>query len=161
MNLDRFTLKAQEALQKTAQAARADGHPEVTPEHLALALLEQEEGVVPALLERVGVRRASLSRTISRELAKLPTRPGRRAEPRFSPALVKLVDLAEKIAGEFKDDYVASEHLFLALVRDGKSKAAKALLARGLSEASLLAALKDVRGSAASPTRTPRRSTRR
>ena len=60
---------------------------------------------------------------------------------------MKLIDLAEKIAGEFKDDYIASEHLFLALLRDGKSKAAKALLARGLSEASLLAALKDVRGS--------------
>src|SRR5476649_1515508 len=147
MNTERFTHKAQEALQKTAQSARAEGHPEVTPEHLAEALLAQEEGVVPALLERVGVAPGLALQDIAKELAKLSKVQGEGADPRFSPALVKLIDLAEKIAGEFKDDYVASEHLFLALLRDGKSKAAKALLARGLSEASLLAALKDVRGS--------------
>jgi ATP-dependent Clp protease ATP-binding subunit ClpB len=147
MNPERFTHKAQEALQKTAQAARTEGHPEVTPEHLAEALLTQEEGVVPALLERVGVAPGLALQDIARELATLSKVQGEGSEPRFSPALVKLIDLAEKIAGEFKDDYVASEHLFLALLRDGKSKAAKALLARGLSEASLLAALKDVRGS--------------
>jgi ATP-dependent Clp protease ATP-binding subunit ClpB len=147
MNVERFTHKAQDALQKTAQAARAKGHPEVTPEHLTEALLTQEEGVVPALLERVGVAPGLALKDVQKELAKLPTVHGEGAEPRFSPALVKLVDLAEKIAGEFKDDYIASEHVFLALLRDGKSKAARALLARGLSEASLLAALKDVRGS--------------
>src|SRR5450756_518798 len=147
MNLERFTHKAQDALQKTAKAARTEGHPEVTPEHLAEALLTQEEGVVPALLERVGVAPGLALKDVQKELAKLSTVHGEGAEPRFSPALVKLIDLAEKIAGEFKDDYIASEHLFLALLRDGRSKAAMALLARGLSEASLLAALKDVRGS--------------
>jgi len=147
MNIERFTHKAQEALQKTAQAARAEGHPEATPEHLAQALLLQDEGVVPALLERVGVAPGLALQDVQKELAKLPRVQGEGAEPRFSPALVKLTDLAEKIAGEFKDDYIASEHLFLALLRDGKSRAAKALSARGLSEASLLAALKDVRGS--------------
>jgi ATP-dependent Clp protease ATP-binding subunit ClpB len=146
MNIERFTHKAQEALQKTAQAARAEGHPEATPEHLTQALLLQDEGVVPALLERVGVAPGLAREDVEQELAKLPKVQGEGAEPRFSPALVKLIDLAEKIAGEFKDDYIASEHLFLALLRDGKSRAAKILLARGLSEASLLAALKDVRG---------------
>ena len=147
MNVERFTHKAQEALQKTAQAARAEGHPEATPEHLTHALLLQDEGVVPALLERVGVAPGLAREDVEKELAKLPKVQGEGVEPRFSPALVKLIDLAEKIAGEFKDDYIASEHLFLALLRDGKSRAAKALLARGLSETSLLAALKDVRGS--------------
>ena len=146
MNIERFTHKAQEALQRTAQAARAEGHPEATPEHLTQALLLQDEGVVPALLERVGVAPGLVRQDVGKELAKLPNVQGEGAEPRFSPALVKLIDLAEKIAGEFKDDYIASEHLFLALLRDGKSRAAKVLLARGLSEASLLAALKDVRG---------------
>src|ERR1039457_1072288 len=146
MNIERFTHKAQEALQKTAQAARAEGHPEATPEHLTQALLLQGEGVVPALLERVGVAPGLAREDVEKELAKLPKVQGEGAEPRFSPALVKLIDLAEKIAGEFKHNYIASEHLFLALLRDGKSRAAKILLARGLSEASLLAALKDVRG---------------
>ncbi|HSB63434.1 MAG TPA: ATP-dependent chaperone ClpB [Thermoanaerobaculia bacterium] len=146
MNIERFTHKAQEALQKTAQAARTEGHPEATPEHLTQALLLQDEGVVPALLERVGVAPGLALQDVEKELAKLPKVQGEGVEPRFSPALVKLTDLAEKIAGEFKDDYIASEHLFLALLRDGKSQAAKALLSRGLSEASLLAALKEVRG---------------
>ena len=147
MNIERFTHKAQEALQRTAQAARAEGHPESTPEHLTQALLLQDEGVVPALLERVGVAPGLVLHDVEKELAKLPKVQGEGVEPRFSPTLVKLIDLAEKIAGEFKDDYIASEHLFLALLRDGKSRAAKVLLARGLTEASLLAALKDVRGS--------------
>jgi ATP-dependent Clp protease ATP-binding subunit ClpB len=147
MNIERFTHKAQEALQRTAQAARAEGHPEATPEHLTQALLLQDEGVVPALLERVGVAPGLVLHDVEKELAKLPKVQGEGVEPRFSPTLVKLIDLAEKIAGEFKDDYIASEHLFLALLRDGKSRAAKVLLARGLTEASLLAALKDVRGS--------------
>src|SRR5512141_1412314 len=146
MNIERFTHKAQAALQRTAQAARTEGHPEATPEHLTQALLLQDEGVVPALLERVGVAPGLALQDVEKELARLPKVQGEGAEPRFSPALVKLTDLAEKIAGEFKDDYIASEHLFLALLRDGKSLAAKALLARGLSEASLLAALKEVRG---------------
>src|ERR1017187_5359897 len=126
MNIERFTHKAQEALQKTAQAARAEGHPEATPEHLTQALLLQDEGVVPALLERVGVAPGLAREDVEKELAKLPKVQGEGAEPRFSPALVKLIDLAEKIAGEFKDDYIASEHLFLALLRDGRSKAAQA-----------------------------------
>ena len=119
MNLDRFTHKAQEVLQKTAQSARTGGHPEVTPEHLADALLQQEGGVVPALLERVGVAPGQAAQEVEKLLAKLPHVAGENAEPRFSPALVKLLDLAEKTASDFKDDYVASEHLFLALLKDG------------------------------------------
>jgi ATP-dependent Clp protease ATP-binding subunit ClpB len=147
MNLDRFTHKAQEALQRTAQAAREEGHPEATPEHLALALIEQEGGVVPALLDRVGVAPGQAAREIEKILSKLPRVSGEGAEPRFSPELLKILDLAEKTSASFKDDYVASEHLFLALLSHGRSVAAKALLALGLSEASVLAALKEVRGS--------------
>ncbi|MGZ6987860.1 MAG: Clp protease N-terminal domain-containing protein, partial [Thermoanaerobaculia bacterium] len=94
MDSERFTHKAQEALQKAAQAARAEGHPEVTPEHLAEALLTQEEGVVPALLERVGVAPGLAREDVTKELAKLSKVQGEGAEPRFSPALVKLIDLA-------------------------------------------------------------------
>src|SRR3974377_1070497 len=136
MNPDRFTHKAQEVLQAGAQAARSEGHPEVAPEHLAAALLEQEGGVVPALLQRVGVAPGQAAQEIAKILGKLPHVAGETPEPRFSPSLVKLLDLAEKKAASFKDDYVASEHLFLALLADGKSAAAKALFALGLSETS-------------------------
>ncbi len=148
MNLDRFTLKAQEALHQAAQHGREQGHPEITPEHLFLALVTQEGGTVPAVLERIGVAPAALAADLEAELQKLPHVSGEGHEPRFSPPLVRLLDLSEKIAREFRDDYVAAEHLLLAVVRDGKSKSAKALTRNGLSEASLLAALKEVRGSA-------------
>ena len=147
MNLDRFTLKAQEALQQAAQRGREQGHPEITPEHLSLALVAQEGGTVPAVLDRIGVAPAALAADLEAELKKLPRVSGEGHEPRFSPPLVRLLDLSEKIAREFHDDYVAAEHLLLAVVRDGKSKTATALARNGLSEASLLAALKEVRGS--------------
>ena len=148
MNLDRFTLKAQEAIQRTAQLGREEGHPELTPEHLALSLVSQDGGTVPALLDRIGVPVPALAADLEAALKKLPRVTGEEHEPRLSPPLVRLVDLAEKIAREFRDDYVAAEHLFLALVRDGKSPAAKLFARHGLSEVSLLSALKEVRGSA-------------
>ncbi len=148
MNLDRFTLKAQEAVQEAARRGREEGHPEITPEHLAVALVSQDGGTVPALLERIGVAAPALAADLEEELRRLPRVSGEGHEPRFSPPLVRLLDLSEKIAREFRDEYVAAEHLFLALVRDGKSKSAKAIGGHGLSEASLLAALKEVRGSA-------------
>jgi ATP-dependent Clp protease ATP-binding subunit ClpB len=148
MNFDQLTLKSQEAVRRTLQSAREAGNPEVTPEHLALALIEQEDGTVPALLERIGIPAESAAQELAAELGKLPHVSGEGHEPRVSPPLNRIFDLAQKIAQEFKDDYVAAEHFLLALVRDGKSRAAKALSARGLTEPSLLAALKEVRGSA-------------
>ena len=148
MNVDRFTLKAQEVLQESVQRGRAEGHPEITPEHLALALAMQEGGTVPAVLDRIGVPPAAVADALEEELGRLPKVQGEGHEPRLAPPLVKLIDLAEGIARDFKDDYVAAEHLLLALVRDGRSKAAKLLSGKGVSETSLLAALKEVRGSA-------------
>jgi len=147
MNFDRLTLKAQEATKRALQIAREEGHPEVTTEHLALSLLEQEEGVVPALLEKAGVPVPLAAREIHAELQRLPHVSGDGHEPRFSPALSKIYDGAEKAAAGFKDEYVAGEHLFLAIVREGKSKAARLLAGKGVSEASVLTALKEVRGS--------------
>ncbi|MBL8113467.1 MAG: ATP-dependent chaperone ClpB [Acidobacteria bacterium] len=147
MNLDRYTLKAQEAVQKSAQRARQDGHNEITPEHLALTLVSQDGGSAPAILERVGISPALLQKDLEAELARLPRVSGEGHEARIGTPLAKILDAAEKAAREFKDDYVAAEHLLIALVRDGKSKAGKLLVSRGLSEASLLAALKEVRGS--------------
>src|SRR5450759_90320 len=95
MNLERFTHKAQDALQKTAKAARAEGHPEVTPEHLAEALLTQEEGVVPALLERVGVAPGLALKDVQKELAKLSTVHGEGAEQREEEMLARDVVVLE------------------------------------------------------------------
>ncbi len=148
MNLDQFTIKAQEVIQGAARSARQSGHPEVTPEHLAAALLAPENPVGPALLERAGVSPALCVSEIEKELARLPRVSGEGVEARLSPAVVRLLDRAVEVSREFRDDYVAAEHLLLALVRDGKSRAAQVLVRHGLSEPVLLAALKEVRGSA-------------
>jgi ATP-dependent Clp protease ATP-binding subunit ClpB len=147
MNPDRLTLKVQELLQAIARDARSAGNPEVTPEHLAAALASEPSVGVP-LLTRIGAPPELLAGQIGAVIDKLPKVQGAGAETRFSPALVKVLDRAEEIAREFRDDYVALEHLLLALLRDGKSKAAEVLKRHGVSEASLLAALKEVRGSA-------------
>ena len=148
MDREKLTLKSQEALQKALQSATASGHPEVTPEHLAAELILQADGSVPAILERVGIPAKLCADDLRAELSRLPHVSGSGQEPRYSPHLLKLVDLAGTLAGEFHDDYVAAEHLLLALLRDGTSAAARRLSARGLTEAALLAALREVRGSA-------------
>src|SRR5258706_4643807 len=130
MKLDQLNIKAQEGRRGSLQSAREAGHPEVTAEHLALALTEQEDGSVPALLDRVGVPPAGVAQELAAELERLPHVSGEGHEPRISPPLNRIFDSAAKIAKEFKDDYVASEHLLLALVREGKSRAAKVLQAR-------------------------------
>src|SRR5258706_3860351 len=120
MNFDQLTIKAQEVLRETIQTARQEGHPEVTPEQLALSLVEQQDGTVPAILERVGVSPGTVAQELRTELARLPRVSGEAHEPRMSPQLNRILDAADKVAREFKDDYIAAEQLLLALVRDGK-----------------------------------------
>jgi ATP-dependent Clp protease ATP-binding subunit ClpB len=120
MNPDRYTLKAQEILQQVAREARSSGHPEVTPEHLAVALVGEPSVGVP-LLTRIGVPVGLVASELGALVSRLPKVQGAGAETRFSPALVKVLDRAEETAREFRDDYVALEHLLLALLRDGKS----------------------------------------
>ena len=147
MNPDRYTLKVQELLQNVAREAREAGHPEATPEHLAAALATEPTVGVP-ILTRIGAPAGLVSSELAALVSRLPKVQGAGAETRLSPALVKVLDRAEEAAREFRDDYVALEHLLLALLRDGRSKAAEALKRHGISEATLLAALKEVRGSA-------------
>ncbi len=147
MNPDRLTLKVQELLQAIARDARSAGNPEVTPEHLAAALAAEPSVGVP-LLTRIGAPPALLAGEVGALVDRLPKVHGAGAETRFSSALVKVLDRAEAIAREFRDDYVALEHLLLALLREGTSKAAEVLTRHGVTEAAVLSALKEVRGSA-------------
>ncbi len=147
MNPDRLTLKVQELLQVIARDARSAGNPEVTPEHLAAALAA-EPSVGTPLLTRIGAPPALLAGELGALVARLPKVQGSGAETRFSPALVRILDRAEATAREFRDEYVALEHLLLALLRDGASKAAEILRRHGVTEAAVLSALKEVRGSA-------------
>ncbi|MBD3369974.1 ATP-dependent chaperone ClpB [Candidatus Fermentibacteria bacterium] len=144
MKAERFTIKSKEALQAAQNAAATRGNPEVTDLHLALALIEDREGVVAGILQRIEIGPDAVAREVRSRIDELPRASGG-TQPRMSGGLSKAVGEAEKISNRMKDDYVACEHLFLALLR-GRGPAADVLSGAGLDEDSFMRALADVRG---------------
>jgi ATP-dependent Clp protease ATP-binding subunit ClpB len=144
MSADRFTIKSKEALQGAQAEAASRGNPEVTDLHLALALVDDREGVVAGILERMEASPERVSQAVEARISELPRASGG-SQPRMSGGLTQAVSEAEKISARMKDDYVACEHLFLALLR-GRGPASDVLSEMGLSEDSFMRALADVRG---------------
>jgi ATP-dependent Clp protease ATP-binding subunit ClpB len=142
---DKLTTKSQEAVQAAASSAAENGNPEVLPMHLLAALLEDREGVVLPVLEGAGVRVQELLAGAHAAIAKLPKVHGGNT-PGMSNALTKVLDRAGSEAENFKDDYVSTEHLLLALT-DAKGDATRdALAAMGANRDAVLKALTAVRG---------------
>jgi ATP-dependent Clp protease ATP-binding subunit ClpB len=140
MRLDRFTEKAQEALQEAADLARQTGNQAVEPEHLLLALVQQDEGVARTLLERAGASIQALQPALVSAIERFPKVSGH-AQPYLSEALSKSLDQAEKEAEKLKDEYISTEHLLLAL-----TDSSKILKDAGVTHDGLLGALRQVRG---------------
>ncbi|WP_446744672.1 ATP-dependent chaperone ClpB [Silvibacterium acidisoli] len=143
---DKFTLKSQEAVQAASQMAAENGNPEVLPLHLLAALLEDQDGIIVPVLEKVGVPASQLNAKTQEAVGKLPKVSGGSAQPGASNALNKIFDQAFKEAGHFKDEYVSTEHLLLALA-DQKNDGAQLLLASfGATHDTILKGLTTVRG---------------
>ena len=115
---DKFTVKSQEAVQSASALAAESGNPEVLPIHLLAALLEDKEGIIVPLLQKVGVPTEQLLSRVSQVLGTLPKVSGSGTQPALSNAAQKVIDRAFKEAQNFKDDYVSSEHLLLALSQE-------------------------------------------
>ncbi len=145
MNYEQFTLKAQEALRDAAAIAQKNDHGSIEPEHLLSSLLEQEGGVVSSILERLGADRGRLDRGLQDLLSHLPKAYGEATQVYFSPALQKVVAKAEGESKAMKDEYVASEHLFLAML-SVESRAASLLKSAGVTREGVLSVLKSIRG---------------
>jgi ATP-dependent Clp protease ATP-binding subunit ClpB len=143
--MDRFTLKAQEALAEAQSQAREQGHPEVRPLHLLAVLATQKNGIVVPILQRLGADPRALSTQIVERLAASPKAQGD-LDVGLSRESARTLELAGKIAKEFKDEYLSTEHILLAIAR-GKSEAAELLRSAGATEAGLLTALREIRGS--------------
>jgi ATP-dependent Clp protease ATP-binding subunit ClpB len=143
---DKLTVKSQEAVQAAASTAAENGNPEVLPMHLLAALLEDREGVVLPVLEGVGVRVQELLAGTNSAIGKLPKVQGGNT-PGMSNALTKVLDRASKEAENFKDDYVSTEHLLLALTEAKGDPVRDALAAMGANHDAVLKALTSVRGS--------------
>src|ERR1700682_5111723 len=140
MKLDKFTERAQEALQGAAELARERGQQAVEPEHLLLALVREEEGVARTLLERAGASVQALEPALVSTVERFPKVSGG-GQPYLSPALDKAIEQAEHEAERLKDEYISTEHLVLALADH------KALKDMGATHDALLKALRQIRGS--------------
>ena len=115
---DKLTVKAQEAMQRANDLASEHGNPEVQPVHILAALVEDREGIVPPVLERVGAGAAAVQSEAMREIDKLPKVSGSGAtQAHLSDAASKLLENAFKEASNFKDEYVSTEHLLLAIAQ--------------------------------------------
>jgi ATP-dependent Clp protease ATP-binding subunit ClpB len=151
MDVNKLTMKSQEALQAAQTRAARHGHQQVDGEHLLAALLEQPDGLVPRLLQRMDVDAAALGREVEAALERRPavSGPGAEAGKVYVTArLEKLFVTAEDEAKRLKDDYVSVEHLVLAFLAEGKgTDAGRALAHHGVDRDRFLAALTAVRGS--------------
>ena len=143
MRLDQFTVKAQEALASAQTEAEKADHPEVIPEHLLRALLDQEGGVVPAALGKLGVNTGAIRQEVQRVLAALPRTQG--AATHLSPRLDAVLKNAMREAEALKDQYVSTEHVLLGLL-DGKQDAAQILKRHGVVREAVLTVLREIRG---------------
>jgi ATP-dependent Clp protease ATP-binding subunit ClpB len=144
-NVEKLTIKSVEALESARALARGRGNPVVNDAHLLAALLDQDEGVVAPLINKVGVNVARLKDEVRRELDRFPTQSGG-AEPQLSRELLAVLDRAEAEAAGLGDDFTSTEHLVVALA-DGKGTTARELFgAAGVGRKELLAALASVRG---------------
>ncbi|MGC8549695.1 MAG: ATP-dependent chaperone ClpB [Acidobacteriaceae bacterium] len=145
---DKFTVKSQEAVQAASQIAGEHGNPELLTLHLLAALLADKESIVVPVLEKVGVPTAQLQAKVQEALAKLPKVSGGNGQPGMSAALNKVFEQAFKEAETFKDEYVSTEHLLLALAQQKNDGAQLLLASLGATYDAILKSLSSVRGSA-------------
>jgi ATP-dependent Clp protease ATP-binding subunit ClpB len=150
MDLNRMTQKSQEALSQAQSLAVSYGHQEVDGEHLLFALLQQEGGLIPRLLERMEVPTSTLREAVERELARRPKISGGSTEQGkiyITQRLQKLFVQAEGQAKRLKDEYISVEHLFAALLEEGDATpGGKILRSFGIDEPRFLKVLSEVRG---------------
>ncbi|NQW04122.1 MAG: ATP-dependent chaperone ClpB [Acidobacteria bacterium] len=147
MNLSRYTEKAQEAVLAAQQLAERHGHPEMAPEHLLAALVDQRDGIVPAILGKMQRETTAISAAARDLLAALPKVHGG-AQPGPSSRFRAVTAVAEREADRLKDEYTSTEHLFVALAsEEGRSASCRLLHQQGITKDAVLQALTQIRGS--------------
>jgi ATP-dependent Clp protease ATP-binding subunit ClpB len=146
LRFDKMTVKAQEALQQANEVAARHENQQIEPVHLLQALVAQTDGVVPPLLARLGIRTEALTQEIEREIARLPKVQGF-AQHHLGKPLNNVLERAFDETERFKDEYVSTEHLFLALAGEERDPAGQLLKRQGATHEAILQALTGVRGS--------------
>jgi ATP-dependent Clp protease ATP-binding subunit ClpB len=147
MQLDKLTIKSQEALQEAQRLAHGYSHQEVDGEHLLLALLGQSESLVPELLQKIGVPPAKLQTDVEAELARRHKIQGTGSSDIYSSQnLKKALDAAQSEANKLKDEYISTEHLLLGLIAEGGSALKQIFKSHGVKRDTVLKALVELRG---------------
>ena len=146
---DRFTERAQEAASQAYEILQRYGHTQVDTEHLLLALIEQPQGVIPEILAQLGVDAEVITRRLDEELKRTSRTQiygGGVGQVYITPRLKRVLDLSNEEASKLKDDYISTEHLFLAITNERNTPAARILAELGLTRERILEAIKEVRG---------------
>ena len=147
MRFDKFTLKSQEMIQNAQHLAERFGHQQIEPEHLARALLEQKEGVIPPLLGKIGANQNQLIKELESTLERIPSVSGSGTGQAYLSSRAKAVmDRAFVETEQMKDEYVSLEHILLAVLEEKDGKATRVFAAAGVTREAILKALVEIRG---------------
>lgn len=152
MDFEKLTIKSKEAIQEASGLAIESGNPEIAPVHIAFVLLDDSNSVIAGVLDSLEIDRKRIINEIAGILGSLPKTQGG-IEPRMSRAMIKVLGAAEKIALKMKDEYIAREHLFLGLLKEG-GRVSDVFESISISEKDFLSALAAVRGSSRIDTET-------
>jgi ATP-dependent Clp protease ATP-binding subunit ClpC len=149
MRFDRFTERAQEAAQRAAEIIQRYGHNQIDTEHILLALIEQPNGVIPQLLESLKVDAKALSERLDYILRTSPKANifgGGTGQIFITPRVKRIIDLANEEANRLKDEYISTEHIFLAILNERNTPSSRLLEGAGLTRERVFEAIQQIRG---------------
>src|SRR5512136_2240188 len=149
MRFDRFTERAQEAAQRAAEIIQRYGHNQIYTEHILLALIEQPGGVIPQILEMLNINAQALTERLDQTLRMTPKANifgGGAGQIFITPRVKRIIDLANEEANKLKDEYISTEHIFLAIMSERNTSAARILESAGLTRDRVLDAIMQLRG---------------
>ena len=155
MNVERYTQKAKEALQGAQSISARYNHQQMDSEHLFLALLGQEEGLIPRILQRMMVPIESMGGEVEKALSSIPSVSGADGQAYITQRLNRLLESAEKEAKRLKDEYVSVEHFFIVMADDSKGSIGKILSGYGVTKDKIMQVLLDIRGNQRVTSQTP------
>src|SRR5574342_65441 len=149
MRFDRFTERAQDAAARAYEILQRYGHNQVDTEHVLLALLEQPEGVIPQILEKMNVDQDSMRNKLDEILRASPKASiygGGTGQVFIAPRAKRIIDLSQEEANRLRDEYISTEHMFLAILTEKNTAVARILKEAGVTRDRVLDIIKDIRG---------------
>ncbi|CUS84339.1 ATP-dependent Clp protease ATP-binding subunit ClpB [Candidatus Kryptonium thompsonii] len=148
MNWNKFTIKSQDAIQKAMQIAAEKSHQVIEPEHLLLALIDDETGLVNSIIKKIGGNVAYIKNRLNQSIARFPQVQGAGLGNQYiSQSLMKIFDDALKEANQLRDEYISVEHLLIALAENKNNDAGRILADQGITKDAILKVMREIRGS--------------